>query len=148
MRMMQDSHRILCLDSSPARLLAVSRALEKAGFQVWNAASAREAICMAFGLRFDALVMDQAASSKSAGIWNCLRESQPHLPIFIHSRDSGNPPASSDLCKGDNSGSASPELILACLTILLNPVARKPAACVLQPAACRTLDPSSLTTDD
>jgi CheY-like chemotaxis protein len=146
--MMQPSHRILCLDSSPARLLMVSRALEKAGFQVWNAASAREAICMAFGLRFDALVMDQGASSKSAGIWNCLRESQPHLPIFIHSRDSGNPRIASGLDQPENSVSS--ELILACLTILLNPVPRKlnPTACGVQSAAYSPFDPAPLTTDD
>ena len=81
---------------------------------------------MAFGLRFDALVMDQAASLKSSLIWNCLRESQPHLPIFIHSRDSENP----GVGVGQPGKSSSPELILACLNILLNPVTPKPAACV------------------
>ena len=98
---------------------------------------------MAFGLRFDALVMDQAASSKSPAIRNCLRESQPHLPIFIHSRVLENPRAG--LNQPDKS--SSPKLILACLTILLNPVARKPAACGPQPAAYSPFDSSPLTTD-
>lgn len=120
-------HRILCLDSSPARQLAIARALEKAGFQVWTASDAKDAVCMAFGLRFDAVVVDHKASTTSANVWNCLAESQPSLPIIVHSqaRDLHSSPAR---CEGESTPAATPELILAMLTILLSTTPAQNAA--------------------
>ena len=73
---------------------------------------------MALGLRFDAVVADSEASSKSVSVWDYLREVQPFLPVFIHSRGSS-PPGSSP-CVSDTADGATPEMILAVLTILLN----------------------------
>ena len=110
--------RILCLDSSPSRLQAISRTLENSGFQVWTAADVKEAVSMAFGLRFDAVVADQGASAKSSNFWAYLREVQPSLPIVVHPAS-----APSSLCAPCSSREASgtcPELLLAVLTILLH----------------------------
>jgi len=72
---------------------------------------------MALGLRFDAVVADSEASSKSVSVWDYLREVH-RLPVFIHSRGSS-PPGSSP-CVSDTADGATPEMILAVLTILLN----------------------------
>jgi len=66
---------------------------------------------VALGLRLDAVVADQEASSRSLSVWDYLHETQPLLPVFIHSRASSLP--------GSGDGVAL-EMILAVLTILLN----------------------------
>ena len=112
--MRQSPHRILCVDSSASRRYAIARALENAGFRVWTAGTVKDAVSMALGLRFDAVVADREASSRSPSVWDHLRETQPLLPVFIHSRGSTLPGS------GDRPDGVTLEMILAVLTILLN----------------------------
>lgn len=118
--MTQSTPRILCIDSSPRRLHELTEALGRAGFDVWTAQGASEAVCLAFGLRFDVLVMDQVSSLSRSEVWDCLSESQPHLPILVHS----GAPRGAALCRNlrfvSTSGpTQSPEVVLALLLLLL-----------------------------
>lgn len=118
--MTQSTPRILCIDSSPRRLHELTEALGRAGFDVWTAQGASEAVCLAFGLRFDVLVMDQVSSLSRSEVWDCLSESQPHLPILVHS----GVPRGAEMCRNlrfvSTSGpTQSPEVVLALLLLLL-----------------------------
>ncbi len=111
--------RILCVDSSARRLRDLKGVLERAGFEVWTALGAMDAVCLASGLHFDALAVDQASSRLREEIWSCLADLQPALPILVHS---GTPKISS-LCRHAQVTSAgaseSFEVILALLFLLL-----------------------------
>ena len=79
------AHRILCVDSSARRLRDLTDTLKKAGFDVWTARGASDAVCLAASLDFDVLVLDHASSLARPEVWNCLSDSKPHLPILVHS---------------------------------------------------------------
>jgi CheY-like chemotaxis protein len=112
--------RILCIDSSARRLHELTDSLERSGFDVWTAHGASEAVCLASGLRFDVVVVDHASSLARPEIWECLCDSQPHLPILVHSGSS----KGSDLCRHlrlvSHAGpTEKPEVVLALLLLLL-----------------------------
>ena len=65
--MVSQTARILCVDSSDLRLQMLARTLEKAGFEVWTAQGAGDAVCLASGLHFEALVVDRVSSSRRSG---------------------------------------------------------------------------------
>ncbi len=56
------AHRILCVDSSQRRLRGLTDTLKRAGFDVWTARGASDAVCLASSLNFDVMVLDQASS--------------------------------------------------------------------------------------
>jgi DNA-binding NtrC family response regulator len=120
--------RILCVDSSPQRLRRLTDALERAGFQVWTAAGASDAVCLASGLHFDAVAIDQSSAAARPEVWDCLAESHPGLPILLHS---GAPRRLSMLCpKAQAVSSSNHEVVLALLLLLLS---EQPASKVRQP---------------
>jgi len=77
--------RVLCIDSSSLRLKLIAETLKKADFEVWTANGASDALCLATGLHFDALAVDEASTHVRADLWRCLVESQPDLPMLVHS---------------------------------------------------------------
>jgi CheY-like chemotaxis protein len=118
--MTQSTPRILCIDSSPRRLHELTETLGHAGYDVWTAQGASEAVCLASGLRFDVVVMDQVSSLSRSEVWDCLAESQPHLPILVHSGTS----KGADLCRhwrfvSTSAPAQNPEVVLALLLMLL-----------------------------
>jgi DNA-binding NtrC family response regulator len=123
---MRRSARILCVDRSELRLQMLSRTLEKSGFEVWTARGASESVCLAMGLRFDAIVVDRTSSLERSDIWQCLTEAQPRLPILIHEGKS----RAVELCGGsefDGMRAINPEVVLGLLVLLLGRE-RSPAA--------------------
>ncbi len=119
--------RILCVDSSPRRLRELQGALERAGFEVWVAQGANDAVCLASGLHFDAVAVDHHSSLARAEVWNCLADLHPALPILVHS----GAPRESALCRHaqvvSSSPSHNPEVVLALLLLLLGDSARASA---------------------
>ncbi|HST12044.1 MAG TPA: response regulator [Terriglobales bacterium] len=118
--MTHPAHRILCVDSSSRRLNDLTDTLQKAGFDVWTARGASDAVCLATSLKFDVMVLDQASSMARPEIWNCLSESKPSLPILVHS----GPAKGSDLCRhlrlvAPSTAQQNPEVVLALLLLLL-----------------------------
>lgn len=118
--MTRPAHRILCVDSSPRRLHDLTDTLHKAGFDVWTARGASDAVCLATSLKFDVMVLDQASSMARPEIWNCLSESKPSLPILVHS----GPAKGNDLCRhlrlvAPSAAAQNPEVVLALLLLLL-----------------------------
>jgi CheY-like chemotaxis protein len=114
------AHRILCVDSSPRRLHDLTGTLQKAGFDVWTARGASDAVCLATSLNFDVMVLDQASSLARPEIWHCLSESRPNLPILVHSR----PAKGNELCRhlrlvSPSEPPQNPEVVLALLLLLL-----------------------------
>ena len=114
------AHRILCVDSSPRRLHDLTDTLKRAGFDVWTARGASDAVCLASSLDFDVMVLDQASSMARPEVWNCLSDSRPHLPILVHS----GPVKSSELCRHlrlvrPPEAPQNPEVVLALLLLLL-----------------------------
>jgi DNA-binding NtrC family response regulator len=111
--------RILCVDSSARRLRELKDVLEQAGFEVWTALGAMDAVCLASGLHFDVVALDQASSRLREEIWSCLADLQPGLPILVHS---GTPKVSA-LCRHSQVISSGPaesfEVLLALLFLLL-----------------------------
>jgi DNA-binding NtrC family response regulator len=110
--------RILCVDSSNLRLQVLTRTLGKSGFEVWTAQGAGEAVCLASGLRFEAVVVDRMSSLERSDIWQCLTEVQPQLPILVHEGTA----RAVELCGGtdrDGTRSINPEVVLALLMLLL-----------------------------
>ena len=113
--MTHSTARILCVDSSPQRLRQLTDALETAGFQVWTASGASDAGCLASGLHFDVVAIDQSSALARPEVWNCLSESNPALPILVHS---GAPRRV--LCRNVSSvHSSNHEIVLALLLLLL-----------------------------
>ena len=114
------AHRILCVDSSPRRLHDLTDTLQKAGFDVWTARGASDAVCLASSLNFDVMVLDQASSLARPEIWNCLSDSKPRLPILVHCGSAkGN-----ELCRhlrlvASSAPPQNPEVVLALLLLLL-----------------------------
>lgn len=118
--MTQPAHRILCVDSSPRRLHDLTDTLQKAGFDVWTARGASDAVCLATSLNFDVMVLDQASSLARPEVWNCLSDSNPNLPILVHS----GPARGSELCRhlrlvAPSAPPQNPEVVLALLLLLL-----------------------------
>ncbi len=118
--MTHPAHRILCVDSSPRRLHDLTDTLQKAGFDVWTARGASDAVCLAASLNFDVMVLDQASSLARPEIWHCLSDSRPHLPILVHSR----PAKANELCRHlrlvtPSAPPHNPEVVLALLLLLL-----------------------------
>jgi DNA-binding response OmpR family regulator len=118
--MTHPAHRILCVDSSPRRLHALTDTLQKAGFDVWTARGASDAVCLASSLNFDVMVLDQASSMARREVWNCLSDSKPSLPILVHS----GPAKGSELCRhlrlvAPSAPPANPEVVLALLLLML-----------------------------
>lgn len=117
--MNRSTTRILCLDSSPRRLRELTDALERAGFEVWTAGGASDAVCLVSGLHFDVVAIDQLSASARPEVWNCLAESHPTLPILVHS----GAPRMSMLCRNaqviSSGPSANHEIVLALLLLLL-----------------------------
>ena len=111
--------RILCVDSSARRLHELKGALEKAGYEVWTAGGASDAVCLASGLRFDVVAVDHASTRARAELWDCLADLHPELPILVHSGMS----RMSTLCRYSqvvSSGTShDPEVVLALLLLLL-----------------------------
>jgi CheY-like chemotaxis protein len=123
--------RILCVDSSHLRLQMLARTLGKSGFEVWTAHAPSEAVCLAAGMRFEALVVDRTSSWLRSDIWQCLTEAQPQLPILVHEGTS----RAVELCGGsprERIRPINPEVILGILMLLLGndwkPVAYAPRA--------------------
>jgi DNA-binding NtrC family response regulator len=122
--MNRSTARILCVDSSHQRLRELTDALEKAGFEVWTASGASEAVCLVSGLHFDVVAIDQISASTQPEVWNCLAESHPTLPILVH------PGAShiSMLCRNAHMISSGPsgnhEIVVALLLLLLGDAPR------------------------
>jgi DNA-binding response OmpR family regulator len=118
--MSRSAHRILCVDSSVRRLHDLTDTLQKAGFDVWTARGASDAVCLAAALNFDVMVLDQASSLARPEIWNCLSDSKPHLPILVHSGSA----KGSELCRhlrlvSPPAPPQNPEVVLALLLLLL-----------------------------
>ncbi|HYK50061.1 MAG TPA: response regulator [Terriglobales bacterium] len=118
--MTRPAHRILCVDSSPRRLQNLTETLQKAGFDVWTARGASDAVCLASSLDFDVMVLDQASSMARPEVWNCLSDSKPSLPIMVHS----GPAKGSELCRhlrlvAPSAPPSNPEVVLALLLLLL-----------------------------
>jgi DNA-binding NtrC family response regulator len=114
------AHRILCVDSSPRRLRELTDTLKRAGFDVWTARGASDAVCLASSLNFDVMVLDQASSMARPEVWNCLSDARPHLPILVHS----GPAKSSEICRhlrlvSPPEAPQNPEVVLALLLLLL-----------------------------
>ena len=114
------AHRILCVDSSARRLRDLTDTLKKAGFDVWTARGASDAVCLAASLDFDVLVLDHASSLARPEVWNCLSDSKPHLPILVHSGAAKGP----ELCRHlrlvtPPEAPDNPEVVLALLLLLL-----------------------------
>jgi CheY-like chemotaxis protein len=112
--------RILCIDTSARRLRELTDALSRAGFDVWTARGASAAVCLASGLRFDVVVMDQVSSHLRPDVWECLSESQPALPILVHS----GAPKGPGLCRhlrlvSNSAPTQNAEVVLALLLLLL-----------------------------
>ena len=110
--------RILCIDSSHLRLQMLARTLGKSGFEVWTAQDAGEAVCLASGMRFEALVVDRTSSRLRSDIWQCLTEAQPQLPILVHEGTA----RAVELCGGsarEGTRSINPEVVLGILMLLL-----------------------------
>ncbi len=111
--------RILCVDSSARRLRELRDVLERAGFEVWTARGASDAVCLVSGIPFDVMAMDQTSSLLREEVWECLAESQPGLPILVHS----GAPKTSVLCRHSQvvstGPSQNPEVVLALLLLLL-----------------------------
>ena len=118
--------RILCVDSSPRRLRELTDALERAGFEVWTAFGASDAVCLASGLHFDVIAVDQVSALARPEVWNCLAESYPKLPILVHS---GVSPVST-LCRNSQVPSSDHEIVLALLLLLLS---ERTAAAIRKP---------------
>lgn len=118
--MTRPAHRILCVDSSARRLHDLTDTLQKAGFDVWTARGASDAVCLASSLNFDVMVMDQASSLARPEVWNCLSDAKPRLPILVHSGSAkGN-----ELCRHlrlvtPSAPPQNPEVVLALLLLLL-----------------------------
>lgn len=125
--MMRPVPRILCVDSSVRRLHGLQSALEKAGFEVWTARGASDAVCLASGLRFDVVAVDHASTRTRAELWDCLAELHPRLPILVHSGVS----RMSTLCRHSqvvsSGASHDPEVVLALLLLLLGDHFSSPA---------------------
>lgn len=117
--MTRSSLRILCVDSSARRLHVLQGALEKAGYEVWTARGASDAVCLVSGIDFDVVAMDHISSLSRPDVWECLAESQPGLPILVHSGI----PKMSALCRHaqvvSTGPSQNPEVVLALLLLLL-----------------------------
>ena len=110
--------RILCVDSSDVRLHMLARTLEKSGFEVWIAQGASDAVCLASGLHFEAVVVDRLSSQQRPDVWQCLSETQPQLPMLVHE---GNARAV-ELCGGsprEGMRSINPEVVLGILMLSL-----------------------------
>jgi DNA-binding response OmpR family regulator len=118
--------KILGIDSSELRLQSLKRTLEKAGFEVWTAWGASDAICLASSVRFDALVADRESLSRRADIWKCLRQFQPELPVLVHEGKT----VAINLCGETGPRTATrpvnPEVILAMLMLLLEQESKIP----------------------
>ena len=118
--MTHPAHRILCVDSSPRRLHDLTDTLQKAGFDVWTARGASDAVCLAASLDFDVMVLDQASSLARPEVWNCLSDSKPSLPILVHSGTA----QGAELCRhlrlvSPPEPPQNPEVVLALLLLLL-----------------------------
>ena len=118
--MTRPAHRILCVDSSPRRLHDLTDTLQRAGFDVWTARGASDAVCLAASLDFDVMVLDQASSLARPEVWNCLSDSKPTLPILVHSGVA----RGSELCRhlrlvSPPEPPQNPEVVLALLLLLL-----------------------------
>ena len=118
--MTHSAHRILCVDSSPRRLHDLTDTLQKAGFDVWTARGASDAVCLAAALDFDVMVLDHASSLARPEVWNCLSDSKPSLPILVHSGAS----RGTELCRHlrlvpSAEPPQNPEVVLALLLLLL-----------------------------
>jgi DNA-binding NtrC family response regulator len=114
--MNRSTTRILCVDSSPQRLRDLTFGLERAGFEVWTARGASDAVCLVSGLHFDVVAIDQSSASARPEVWNCLAEAHPTLPILVHS----GAPRMSMLCRNAQAVSSSNhEIVLALLLLLL-----------------------------
>jgi len=117
--------RILCVNGSRLRLPQLAGTLRRAGFEVWTAQGASDAVCLASGLKFDALVVDEETSCQRAAVWRCLAEAQPSLPVLVHASRS----RVIDLCAGRATGehAMNPEVVLAMLVLLFSPSIARPA---------------------
>ena len=118
--MTHPAHRILCVDSSPRRLHDLTDTLQKAGFDVWTARGASDAVCLAASLDFDVMVLDHASSLARPEVWNCLSDSKPSLPILVHSGAA----RGTELCRhlrlvSPPEPPQNPEVVLALLLLLL-----------------------------
>ena len=120
--------RILCIDSSPQRLRQLTVALESAGFEVWTAFGASDAVCLASGLHFDVVTIDQSSALARPEVWNCFAEAHPALPILVHSGAH----RSSVYCPNAVSSgpSSNHETVLALLLLLLS---ERPASRIHKP---------------
>jgi len=118
--MTRPSHRILCVDTSPQRLNDLTDTLQKAGFDVWTARGASDAVCLATALNFDVMVLDHDSSLARPEIWHCLSNSKPQLPILVHSGSH----KGTELCRhlrlvASAEPPQNPEVVLALLLLLL-----------------------------
>jgi DNA-binding NtrC family response regulator len=118
--MTRPAHRILCVDSSPRRLHDLTDTLQKAGFDVWTARGASDAVCLASSLNFDVMVLDQASSMARPEVWNCLSDAKPSLPILVHT----GPAKGNELCRhlrlvAPSAAPPNPEVVLALLLLML-----------------------------
>jgi DNA-binding response OmpR family regulator len=116
--MLPRTARILCVDSSDLRLSMLTRTLEKSGFEVWTARGASDAVCLASGLHFEAVVVDRLSSLQRAEIWECLTEAHPQLPVLVHEGTS----RAVELCGGsgrEGLRTINPEVVLGLLMLLL-----------------------------
>ena len=121
--------RVLCIDSSSPRLKLIAETLKKADVEVWTAMGAGDAICLAAGLHFDALAIDEASIRVRADLWKCLAETQPDLPMLVHSGTKRVSGPGREMANSKMSSRIS-EVILALLLLLLRdaPLSRASAA--------------------
>jgi hypothetical protein len=112
--------RILCVDSSDTRCAHLHVMLDKAGFEVWTARDASDALSFATSLAPDAVVADQPSTLDHEESWEKLMAMRS-LPVIVHSAVPrlGGWPANAGEFAPVRTGN--PEIIMAILTLLLGP---------------------------
>jgi DNA-binding NtrC family response regulator len=115
---MSPGPRVLCIDSSSHRLKEITEALQQADFEVWTAQGVSDAMCLAAGLHFDALAVDQASMQLHPDVWDCLAEAQPELPMLVHSEADRSHQRCGEGASQKKSSRVS-EVVLALLLLLL-----------------------------
>lgn len=116
--------RVLCVDSSDSRRAKLTAALENGGVEVWAARDLRDALPLVDGLLPDAILVDQASTHQRHSEWKKLIDRDLKVPALVHSTP-GKSEAWPDLA-GDFGvvRTQDPEVIVAILTLLLDPQTR------------------------
>ena len=124
--MAQGTGRILLIDSSVVRAQSICDALAKAGWEIWPGRNVQDALVLAAGLPFNAVVAHESLTRLHPELWEQLSESVPQAFWLVHAEDrTRNEAGGSERVLGSD-----PALIVAILILLFDqrPVARAQAA--------------------